>query len=241
MDDARGCRCSSCPRAPGSTPTCRTSTRCESGWWNLWEVWLRARVGRLGRLEQPEWRPICTRRVLHACSVLVGITLVAFLLIHLVPGDPVRIMLGAHAPPAAVRGVRHQLGPRPARCRRSTSSFLGQRCRAATSATRSTCSSRSRRASARGSARASSCSATATLISPARRVPLGIVSALLAEPAARPRDPARHHSSAFAMPLVLARAAPGPEVFSLHLGWFPVSGLRQRLRRPPARASRCRR
>jgi peptide/nickel transport system permease protein len=50
------------------------------------------------------------RRALHALLVLLIVTLVSFLLIHLVPGDPVRITLGAHAPPEAVADVRHQLG-----------------------------------------------------------------------------------------------------------------------------------
>jgi peptide/nickel transport system permease protein len=50
------------------------------------------------------------RRGLHAVLVLFIVTFVAFLLIHLVPGDPVRIMLGAHAPPSAVAQVRKQLG-----------------------------------------------------------------------------------------------------------------------------------
>ncbi len=50
------------------------------------------------------------RRALHAVLVLLIVTFVAFLLIHLVPGDPVRIMLGAHAPPSAVAQVRKQLG-----------------------------------------------------------------------------------------------------------------------------------
>ncbi len=51
-----------------------------------------------------------SRRALHAVLVLAIVTLAAFLLIHLVPGDPVRITLGAHAPPDAVARVRHQLG-----------------------------------------------------------------------------------------------------------------------------------
>ena len=51
-----------------------------------------------------------SRRALHAVLVLTIVTLAAFLLIHLVPGDPVRITLGAHAPPDAVARVRHQLG-----------------------------------------------------------------------------------------------------------------------------------
>jgi peptide/nickel transport system permease protein len=50
------------------------------------------------------------RRGVHAVLVLFIVTLVSFLLIHMVPGDPVRIMLGAHAPPSSVRQVRHQLG-----------------------------------------------------------------------------------------------------------------------------------
>jgi len=50
------------------------------------------------------------RRGLHAVLVLFIVTFVAFILIHLVPGDPVRIMLGAHAPPSAVAQVRRQLG-----------------------------------------------------------------------------------------------------------------------------------
>jgi peptide/nickel transport system permease protein len=50
------------------------------------------------------------RRALHALFVLLIVTLAAFLLIHAVPGDPVRITLGAHAPPESVERVRHQLG-----------------------------------------------------------------------------------------------------------------------------------
>ena len=34
------------------------------------------------------------RRLLQSLLVLVGVSLVAFVLIHLVPGDPVRIALG---------------------------------------------------------------------------------------------------------------------------------------------------
>jgi peptide/nickel transport system permease protein len=51
-----------------------------------------------------------TRRGAHAVIVLFFLTLAAFLLVHLVPGDPVRIMLGPHAPPEAVAQVRHNLG-----------------------------------------------------------------------------------------------------------------------------------
>ena len=50
------------------------------------------------------------RRGLHAVLVLFIVTLAAFFLIHMVPGDPVRITLGAHAPEESVQRVRHQLG-----------------------------------------------------------------------------------------------------------------------------------
>jgi peptide/nickel transport system permease protein len=50
------------------------------------------------------------RRVVQAIPVLIGITLAAFLLIHLVPGDPARIVLGAQASPRAVATLEHQLG-----------------------------------------------------------------------------------------------------------------------------------
>jgi peptide/nickel transport system permease protein len=50
------------------------------------------------------------RRVLHLATVLVGVSLVAFVLIHLVPGDPVRIALGPRAPQQTVEATRQTLG-----------------------------------------------------------------------------------------------------------------------------------
>jgi len=50
------------------------------------------------------------RRVLQAIPVLIGITLASFILIHLVPGDPARIVLGARATPSAVATLNEQLG-----------------------------------------------------------------------------------------------------------------------------------
>ena len=50
------------------------------------------------------------RRVLQAIPVLIGITLASFFLIHLVPGDPARIVLGARATPSAVATLNEQLG-----------------------------------------------------------------------------------------------------------------------------------
>jgi peptide/nickel transport system permease protein len=42
--------------------------------------------------------------------VIFGITLFSFVLIHLVPGDPITIMLGGKAPPAVVASIDHRLG-----------------------------------------------------------------------------------------------------------------------------------
>src|SRR5438034_2876465 len=50
------------------------------------------------------------RRGAHSLIVLLGVSFVSFLLIHLVPGDPVRIALGPKAPEQQVIAVRHQLG-----------------------------------------------------------------------------------------------------------------------------------
>ena len=50
------------------------------------------------------------RRVALAIVVLFGLLVATFFMIHLVPGDPVEIVLGGHAPPAEIARVRHQLG-----------------------------------------------------------------------------------------------------------------------------------
>lgn len=50
------------------------------------------------------------RRLLQSLWVLVGVSVVAFALIHLVPGDPARIALGPRAPLQAVAAARHSLG-----------------------------------------------------------------------------------------------------------------------------------
>jgi len=50
------------------------------------------------------------RRLIQLIPVGFGITLVVFLLIRLIPGDPARVILGIHATPELVREVRQNLG-----------------------------------------------------------------------------------------------------------------------------------
>jgi ABC-type dipeptide/oligopeptide/nickel transport system permease component len=49
------------------------------------------------------------RRIALAAVVLFGLLVATFFIIHLVPGDPVQIVLGGRATPEAVANVRHQL------------------------------------------------------------------------------------------------------------------------------------
>ena len=51
-----------------------------------------------------------SRRLVQAIPVLIAVTLIAFSLIHLVPGDPARVMLGSRATEESVALLRDQLG-----------------------------------------------------------------------------------------------------------------------------------
>ena len=164
-----------------------------------------------------------TKRLLHSVPVIVGITLFSFILIHLVPGDPIRIMVGGRAPPAVVAAIDHRLGldrPLPNQyltflghafrgdlgesiiLRRPVSSVVGERIGPSLFLL-----------------------GYATLIGVLLALPLGVVSALW-------RNGLPDHLIrlltlvTFAMPpfwlgLILVRK------FSLDLGWFPVSGYGQ--------------
>jgi peptide/nickel transport system permease protein len=50
------------------------------------------------------------RRVLQAIPVLFGASLIVFLLLQIIPGDIAQVLLGPDASPAAVAGLREQLG-----------------------------------------------------------------------------------------------------------------------------------
>jgi peptide/nickel transport system permease protein len=160
------------------------------------------------------------RRLLHTIPVIVGITLLSFVLIHLVPGDPIRIMLGGKAPKELIRQIDHELKldrPLPVQyvsfvggaahgdlgqsiiLRRPVSGIVGERIGPSLFLL-----------------------AYATLIGVLLALPLGILSALHRN---RPLDHAIRLLTlvAFAMPsfwlaLILIRK------FSLDLGIFPVSG-----------------
>lgn len=50
------------------------------------------------------------RRIIYLIPVLIGVSILAFLLIHLVPGDPAQIILGEKATPQAMAELRQKLG-----------------------------------------------------------------------------------------------------------------------------------
>lgn len=52
---------------------------------------------------------ICNR-LAQSILVLVGVTLVTFILLNVVPGDPVAVMLNRRADQKTVDRVRHELG-----------------------------------------------------------------------------------------------------------------------------------
>jgi peptide/nickel transport system permease protein len=159
-------------------------------------------------------------RLIHTLPVIVGITLAAFVLIHAVPGDPIRIMLGGKASQAHVDEVEHQLGidrPLPEQyvdfvvglpqgdlgtsiiLRRPVSSVVGERIGPSVFLL-----------------------AYATLIAVALALPLGIVSALrrnrIADHLIRLLTLIAFAMPAFWLGLIFIRT------LSLKLGAFPVAG-----------------
>ena len=50
------------------------------------------------------------KRILLSIPVMVGVLVVSFLVIRLIPGDPVKLMLGINATPEAVAQVEENLG-----------------------------------------------------------------------------------------------------------------------------------
>lgn len=50
------------------------------------------------------------KRVLQLIPVMFGISVITFSLIYLIPGDPVRLMMGQHQDPEVAAAIRHELG-----------------------------------------------------------------------------------------------------------------------------------
>jgi peptide/nickel transport system permease protein len=50
------------------------------------------------------------KRILQMLPALFGISVVVFVLVHLIPGDPADVLLGQNSTPARVKIINHQLG-----------------------------------------------------------------------------------------------------------------------------------
>ncbi len=50
------------------------------------------------------------KRLLHAGLILLGVTLICYLLLFMLPADPARQIAGRSATPEVVENIRHQLG-----------------------------------------------------------------------------------------------------------------------------------
>ncbi len=76
--------------------------------------------------DSPDRSGFLARRLLYSLVVLLGVLVVVFALVHLVPGDPVRIALGTRYTPGGLR--RAAVGQRPGPAdRRSSSSATSAR------------------------------------------------------------------------------------------------------------------
>jgi peptide/nickel transport system permease protein len=62
------------------------------------------------RVARAIYRSYTGRRLLAAVLVTVGVAIAAFILLHVVPGNPARAVLGEHASDKAVAALQHQWG-----------------------------------------------------------------------------------------------------------------------------------
>ena len=51
------------------------------------------------------------RRILMLIPTLLAVTVCSFLILHLIPGDPARVIAGLEASEEIVESLRHRLGP----------------------------------------------------------------------------------------------------------------------------------
>ena len=163
---------------------------------------------------------LATRRLALLVPTLLGVVTLVFAFLHLVPGDPVEIMLGETAAPADVAALRRDLGldrPLPAQyarfLARAARGDLGQSIALRTSVTRAVASRYPATLELAGAA---------FILALALALPLGVAAAL--RPGSAVDRSVRLASLAGAClpgfwlgPLLIL-------LFSLRLGWLPVSG-----------------
>jgi peptide/nickel transport system permease protein len=51
-----------------------------------------------------------TRRLFHLVLILLGVSVLVFAMLRMIPGDPAQLLLGEYASPAELTRLRHQLG-----------------------------------------------------------------------------------------------------------------------------------
>ena len=160
------------------------------------------------------------RRLLLALPVMLGVATLVFLLIHLVPGDPVQAMLGETATPQEVAALRARLGmDRPLAVQ--FGDFLKGLARGDLGVSLRTSQPVSKEIADRFPATLE-LAAASMLFAIALAVPFGVAAATHA---GRPLD---HAATAMAL---VGISMPGfwlgpllAIVFSISLGWLPVSG-----------------
>jgi peptide/nickel transport system permease protein len=168
----------------------------------------------------PGTRGIAFRRLLLLGPTLLGVGTLVFAFLHLVPGDPVEIMLGESAAPADVAALRHDLGlDRPLAAQYA--GFLGRALRGDLGRSIAFHAPVARVIAGRYPATLELAGA-ALVVALALALPLGVAAA--ARPGSAVDQLARVASLAGAClpsfwlgPLLIL-------VFSLQLGWLPVSG-----------------
>jgi peptide/nickel transport system permease protein len=165
-------------------------------------------------------RGLALRRLLLVGPTLLGVATLVFLFLHLVPGDPVEIMLGESAAAADVAALRHDLGlDRPLPAQYLT--FLGRTLRGDLGRSMTFRLPVSRVIAARYPATLELAGA-AFLLAITIALPLGILAAI--RPGSALDRGARLASLAGGC---LPSLCLGPLlllVFSIWLGWLPVSG-----------------
>lgn len=160
------------------------------------------------------------RRLMQTVPVLAGVATLVFLLVHLIPGDPAQVMLGDAAPPEDVAALRHRLGlDRPIGAQYVA--FVGGVLSADLGVSMRTNQPVTRAIAERLPATVE-LAAAAMVVALAIGIPLGVLAA------ARRRTALDHGATLLAL---VGISVPnfwlGPIlawVFSIGLGWFPVSG-----------------